>query len=65
MKYTTIDGVRWMVLDVYTDKSEAIEARDDWKRHLRIQKPNALVKIEETKDGNGLRIWEIIARQEG
>jgi hypothetical protein len=65
MKYTTIDGVRWMVLDIYTDKSEAIEARDDWKHHLRTQKPNAIVRIAETKDGNGLKIWEVLARQEG
>jgi len=64
-KYRTVDGDRWMVLDEYLDKSDAIVARDDWKRHLRVDKPNTIVKIEPTVDGNGVTLWQILARKGG
>jgi hypothetical protein len=54
-----------MVLDEYLDKSDAIVARDDWKRHLRVDKPNTIVKIEPTVDGNGVTLWQILARKGG
>lgn len=63
-EHVVIDGERWDILDEFRGKSDAIEAKDGWKQHLREvrNRPNAIVKIESRRDLNGNLEWLLVAR---
>ena len=66
MKYEhiVIDGERWDIVDEFSDKSDAIEAKAGWKIHLREvrKRPNVVVKIESRRNDFGETEWLLVAR---
>jgi hypothetical protein len=63
-EHIVIDGERWDIMDEVLDKSDAIVSRDDYKYHLHnvMGRPNAVLKIDSRKDGNGVTMWMVLAR---
>jgi hypothetical protein len=66
LRFRTIDGHRWVILDWSWDKSEALVLRTEFRMNLIKKYPKAIFKIEPFREeGFGDVKWQVLGRLHG